>query len=273
MAFAPKIAIAVTATAVIYGSLPRAPPARPMGCHRRGDQRAVPRCGIGTRRGEVGGHGRIHRCAARAGLAVVGADGLGPRWVVLLDHLDNAGRPSAREVHPEWQNIRRGDYLQYWAPGAGPMNAYAVARIEPNRFLGLHGLSDLRGRTLDPEQPRTSAYLEGLWGFLLNELPSGRTRLVVSGYQAGRPRRLARLVYFWVFPPVVWIMQARKLAVLHRTIEQTAREGSLTIPSPATASDHGSVRRLAPVVSTLRSDGCALVNCARVLPSMHAFSR
>lgn len=189
------------------------------------------------------------------------------------DHLDNAGRPSAREVHPEWQNIRRGDYLQYWAPGAGPMNAYAVARIEPNRFLGLHGLSDLRGRTLDPEQPRTSAYLEGLWGFLLNELPSGRTRLVVSGYQAGRPRRLARLVYFWVFPPVVWIMQARKLAVLHRTIEQTAREGSLTIPSPATASDHGSVRRLAPVVSTLRSDGCALVNCARVLPSMHAFSR
>ena len=139
------------------------------------------------------------------------------------DHLDNAGRPSAREVHPEWQNIRRGDYLQYWAPGAGPMNAYAVARIEPNRFLGLHGLSDLRGRTLDPEQPRTSAYLEGLWGFLLNDLPGGRTRLVISGYQTMRPRWLERVVLYGLYPPVVWIMQARMMSVLKRNVERAAR--------------------------------------------------
>jgi hypothetical protein len=49
-----------------------------------------------------------------------------------------------------------------------------VAALEPNRFPGLHGLSDLRGRRLDPKQPRPSAYTEGLWGFLLKELPGGR---------------------------------------------------------------------------------------------------
>jgi proline iminopeptidase len=139
------------------------------------------------------------------------------------DHLDNAGRPSAREVHPEWQDIRPGDQLKYWAPGAGPLDAYKVARVEPNRFLGLYGLIDLRGGTLDPGQPRPSAYLEGLWGFQLKELPGGRTRLVVSGYQAGRPRWVARLVYSGIFPPVVWIMQARMLAVLKRNIENSSR--------------------------------------------------
>lgn len=139
------------------------------------------------------------------------------------DHLDNAGRPSATEVHPEWQDLAPGDQLKYWVPGTGPMDAYAVAVVEQNRFLGLYGLADLRGRVLDPKQPRPSAYMEGLWGFQLKELPDGRTRLVVSGYQAMRPRWLGRFIYYWLFPPVVWIMQARMLAVLKRNIERSAR--------------------------------------------------
>jgi proline iminopeptidase len=139
------------------------------------------------------------------------------------DHLDNAGRPSAREVHPEWQGLAVGDYVKYWTRRHGPVNAWQVAALEPNRFLGLHGLSVLRGRPLDPEQPRPSAYAEGLWGFLLKELPDGHTRLVISGYQAIRPSWLKRPLYSWLFPPVVWIMQARMLAVLKRNVERAIR--------------------------------------------------
>ena len=91
------------------------------------------------------------------------------------DLLDNAGHPSAREVHPEWQTIEVGDQLKYCAPGAGRLDAYRVAVVEPNRFLGLHGLSDLCGHLLEPDQPRPSAYMEGLWGFDLRELPGART--------------------------------------------------------------------------------------------------
>jgi hypothetical protein len=29
------------------------------------------------------------------------------------DRLDNAGRPSARRVHPEWQHIAPGDHVKY----------------------------------------------------------------------------------------------------------------------------------------------------------------
>ena len=113
-----------------------------------------------------------------------------------------------------------------------------MAVIERDRFLGLHGLSDLRGHVLDPEQPRPSAYMEGLWGFLLTELPGGRTRLVSSGYQALRPRWLERFAYEWLLAPVVWIMSARMLAVLKRNIERAARGAS-----PGSVAAAGSERR------------------------------
>jgi hypothetical protein len=137
------------------------------------------------------------------------------------DRLDNAGRPSAKEVHPEWQDLALGDYVKAWSPG-GPMDAWAVAALEPNRFLGLRGLTDLRGRNLDPTQPRPSAYMEGLWGFQLTELPGGRARLVIGGYQAIRPRWIERFVSYWLYPPVVWVMQARMLTVLKHNIERAA---------------------------------------------------
>jgi hypothetical protein len=137
------------------------------------------------------------------------------------DHLDNGGRPSAKEVHPEWQDLALGDYVKYWTR-SGPVDAWEVAALEPNRFLGLRGLTDLRGRNLDPKQPRPSAYTEGLWGFQLKELPSGRTRLVIGGYQAFRPRWIERFIISWLYPPVVWIMQARMLALLKRNIERAA---------------------------------------------------
>ena len=137
------------------------------------------------------------------------------------DRLDNGGRPSAQELHPEWQHLSVGDYLKAWSPG-GPMDAWEIAALEPGHFLGLRGLSDLRGRVLDPGQPRPAAYTEGLWGFVLERLPRDRTRLVVSGYQSVRPRWLERLVDFWVYPPVHWMMEVRQLANLRRNIESAA---------------------------------------------------
>ena len=124
------------------------------------------------------------------------------------DRLDNGGRPSATEVHPEWLDLALGDYVKYWRRN-GPVDAWEVAALEPNRFLGLRGLWDLRrGRVLDPTQPRPSAYMEGLWAFLLEQLPGGRTRLVISGYQAMRPRWLERFFNYWLYIPVTWPMQA-----------------------------------------------------------------
>jgi hypothetical protein len=141
------------------------------------------------------------------------------------DRLDNGGRPSARNVHPEWQNLSVGDHLSAWSPG-GPMDAWEVAVLEPRRFLGLRGLSDLRGRVLDPTQPRPPAYIEGLWGFLLEELAGDRTRLVVGGYQSIRPRWLERPLNFWVYPLVHWPMQMRQFANIKRNVQDNRRQAT-----------------------------------------------
>ena len=143
------------------------------------------------------------------------------------DLLDNAGHPSAKEIHPEWQDLAVGDRLMRLGPPS-----YEVATLAPNRFLGLYWLADLRGRRLDPKEPRPSAYMEVLWGFALSELPGGRTRLLIAGYQAARPRFFERLMYDWTFPAMVWIMQARMLAVLRRNIERTNGAVAPPVPSP-----------------------------------------
>ncbi|MDQ0260432.1 proline iminopeptidase [Sinomonas atrocyanea] len=142
------------------------------------------------------------------------------------DRLDNGGRPSADRIHPEWQDLKLGDTVKYWTKRYGAVDAWTVAVLEPNRFLGLHGLSDLMGRRLDPAQPRPSAYTEGLWGFQLKELPGGRTRLVIGGYETFRPRAARWLLAEWIFPPIVWVMQARMLAVLKRNAERTWKHAS-----------------------------------------------
>jgi proline iminopeptidase len=138
------------------------------------------------------------------------------------DRLDNAGRPSATEVHPEWQDLAVGDQLKFWVLGR-VTDAYRVAVIEPNRFLGLYGLSDLIGRWLDPQQPRPSSYMESIWSFHLRELPGGRTRLVVGGYQTFRPRWLERFYAEWLMLPVSSIMSARMLKELKRNIERATK--------------------------------------------------
>lgn len=136
------------------------------------------------------------------------------------DRLDNAGRPSARRVHPEWQDLAVGDSVKYWTRKQGPVDAWTVAALEPGRFLGLHGLSTLRGRPLDPDQPRPSSYTEGLWGFHLAASPDGGTRLVIGGYEVFKPLWLGRVLSYSFSPLIVWVMQARMLAVLKRNVER-----------------------------------------------------
>lgn len=140
------------------------------------------------------------------------------------DLLDNSGRPSAREVHPEWQDLAVGDQLRFSAMGRVG-DAFRVRVLEPNRFLGLYGYADLQGRWLDPGEPRPSAYMEALWGFQLKALPHGRTRLVIGGYQTFRPRWIERFVIPWSFVLLVWPMQARMLAVLKRNVEHAVQAG------------------------------------------------
>lgn len=129
------------------------------------------------------------------------------------DHLDNWGSASAERLYPEWQQISLGDRLPSMPDDK---TWWEVAALEPERFLGLRASLDLRGRPFDPRGPRPRRFTDSLWGFLLEELPGGRTRLVVSGYWALEPRWLRNVISVLFLEPSHWVMQTRQFARLKR---------------------------------------------------------
>ena len=139
------------------------------------------------------------------------------------DQLDNRGVASAEYVHPEWQALALGDRMAATADGSA---SFEVAALDPERFLGLRALVDLRGRSLDPAAPRPRCYIESIWGFLLRELPEGRTRLIVSGYACARPRLLAAVADRLFWEPAHLVMQTRQLTNLKRRVERAAPLGA-----------------------------------------------
>ena len=134
------------------------------------------------------------------------------------DRLDDFGRRSADRLHPEWQQIAVGDRLLVKPDGS---EWWEVAALEPERFLGLRMALDRRGRPFDTTRPgRPRHFTDSLWGFQLHELPGGRTRLVVSGYWALRPRQLRPLLSVAFLEPSHWVMQTRQFANLRRRVER-----------------------------------------------------
>jgi hypothetical protein len=152
-------------------------------------------------------------------LAQMGVDrGIWYTW----DYWRAWGLRSADRIHPEWQNISVG----YRMPSTPKGSAWwEVAALEPERFLGLRMSVDLLGRRFDPNKTPPRFYSDSLWAFLLEPQPGGRTRLVVSGYWAFRPKWLQGIVGFLFIEPSAWIMQTRQFAGLKRRAEHQAQTG------------------------------------------------
>jgi hypothetical protein len=149
-------------------------------------------------------------------LVQMGADRAG--WYS-WDRLDNFGRRSADRIHPEWQAISLGDRLAATPDGS---QWWEVAVLGPERFLGVRMSLDLRGRPFDPTGVAPRCYTDSIWGFRLLRLAAGRTRLVVSGYWALRPKWLQPIMSVLVLEPSHWIMQTRQFANLKRRAELLA---------------------------------------------------
>ena len=147
-------------------------------------------------------------------LAQMGADRGG--WYS-WDRLDNFGHHSADRIHSEWQAISLGDYFAGEPSGRV---GWEVAALEPERFLGLRMSLDLRGRPFDPTLARPRYYTDSTWVFKLQGLPGDRTRLVVSGYWALRPKWLQPITSVALLEPSHWVMQSRQFTNLKRLAQQ-----------------------------------------------------
>ncbi len=137
-----------------------------------------------------------------------------------FDRLDNAGRPSASDIVPAWQHVAVGDR---WPSVASGRTWFEVVHVEAERALSLRArISMLSGRSIDDDAPAPRLLSDSTWEFLLRPLPDGRTRLVVAGRDASRPRWLAVAggTVFW--EPVHVLMQVRQLREIRRRAERAA---------------------------------------------------
>jgi proline iminopeptidase len=125
-------------------------------------------------------------------------------------------------IHPEWQTLEVGDRVpctpdgRYW---------FQVERLEPERVLVLRSAIDvLARRQFDPAGPRPRYFVDGVWAFVLRELPHGKTRLIVRSFGAVRPRLLLGATNLLFMDPAHVVMQTRQLRNLKRRVEGPVRE-------------------------------------------------
>ena len=131
-----------------------------------------------------------------------------------IDALDNDLARSAREVHPELQDLAVGDVLP--ATPAGE-DGFEVLALEPRRALVLGGLYDADAKKQRAfVAARPEHYWHATWAFVLEALDAGSTRLHVRG-RAAFPEA-GRFHAEWI-RPVHNLMQSAQLRHLAARVE------------------------------------------------------
>jgi hypothetical protein len=123
-----------------------------------------------------------------------------------VDILDNGGVPSAREIHPELQELALGQVLP--ATPDSP-DGFEVLAIEPDRYLVLGGLFDVHdGAQLPFAHARPKDYWQVTWAFVLEPRGPNSTQLYVRARAAFSPSERFHLA--WI-RPVHALMQSAQL--------------------------------------------------------------
>lgn len=178
-----------------------------------------------------------------------------------FDALDNAGVPSAREIHPELQAIAVGDRLPATPDGE---DGFEVLRVEPPRVLVLGGLYDPRTHQLPFAALRPETFWQVTWAFVLEPLDTESTRLTVRARAAFAGKRLHAA---WI-RPVHHFMQQAQLRNLAARVEGRMRRDSARDVVAGLAGAAGMLADLAtPFLRGVRSHwGLDEATAAQALP-------
>jgi hypothetical protein len=129
------------------------------------------------------------------------------RWVDRLFFHGNG--PSSDRVVPEWQELRVGDRILDGAPEKHC--SFLVAEMERDRCLVLHSQEHLPPGWAE----RYGAAIDWSWAFVLDELPRGRTRLIVRSRVHLEPRWV-KAFYLAVIVPADFVMARQMLHGIRR---------------------------------------------------------
>lgn len=118
-----------------------------------------------------------------------------------LENLAGCDLLSADRIHPEWQNVRAGDFIRAMPATAMPEAGWRVARLDAGRALVLAG-----------------------WGaFVVEPLDAATTRLIARSRGGGRPRLLTKLLNTLTWEIPHFIMERRMLLGIKQRAERAER--------------------------------------------------
>jgi hypothetical protein len=135
-----------------------------------------------------------------------------------IDALDNGGKRSAREIHPELQDLHIGEVIPATPRGD---DGFEVLWIEPERALVLGGLFDVTAAkqlAFASERPKTFRHMT--WSFVLEPLDAGHTRLHARVRAAHPPEGRLEVA---ITRPVHHLMQGEQLRHLAARAEGRLR--------------------------------------------------
>jgi hypothetical protein len=135
------------------------------------------------------------------------------------DLLDNAGRPSAEQIRPEWQAIAVGDPISS-SPGGRTYFEIMDLREPAHLVYGFHMVWPFRSARW--VEPSTGVDQRAIWSFFLRPVGPGATRLVARTAARSHPAWLwaPSTSFFWLAHIV---MQRKQLLEFRRRAERTAR--------------------------------------------------
>lgn len=134
-------------------------------------------------------------------------------WLETMGGLDIT---SADRIVPEYQDLALGDVLRI-----APDTPLTVTVLEPNRALVLHNvMNPFSAQIVETNDPEPGPYIDWTWAFLLEEIDTATTRLVIRVRADYQPRWLAPLAYT-VLEPVHFIMERKMLLGIKERAERT----------------------------------------------------
>ncbi|HEY6063679.1 MAG TPA: hypothetical protein VIV35_08730 [Chitinophagaceae bacterium] len=93
------------------------------------------------------------------------------------DRIDNGGKPSAKQIIPELQNIKVGDIMPA-VPDS--KDAFIIQEVKPSKAIVLVVPIQTSTEVPNPLQ-RTTGHLRVSWLLMLESLDKGKTRLISRG--------------------------------------------------------------------------------------------
>lgn len=151
----------------------------------------------------------------------LGQDRAGFYSYTFLENLVGCEMVNTLRIVPEWQNRKLGDSVWMMPPRKmGGEGRLIVAALIPERAMIMVGPPEW-------DKLRAGGKASGTWGFVLQPLEGGRTRLIMRTLSGSDPQPFwARLGTWVLLEPAHFVMEQKMMRTIKETAEKAAAASS-----------------------------------------------